>query len=109
MDEELLEFLAYVEHSTDAVANTAKSMLVKEIHKKVTYLKQDKSMEVQYMTLLERDKEKFEEGKEEGREEGIKEGVYKVARSLLDILDDNTIADKTGLSYDEVKRLREQL
>lgn len=113
VDEELLEFLAYVEHSTDAVANTAKSMLVKEIHKKVTYLKQDKSMEVQYMTLLERDKEKFEEGKEEGREEGreegIKEGVYKVARSLLDVLDDNTIADKTGLSYDEVKRLREQL
>lgn len=44
--------------------------------------------------------------KEEGIKEGIKEGIYKVAKALLDILDDETIAVKTGLSKEEVQQLR---
>ena len=46
------------------------------------------------MTLLERDREKIEEG------------LKKAAVGLLDILDDETIALKTGLSVEEVKVLR---
>ena len=46
-------------------------------------------------------------GRKEGRKEGLKEGVKKVALNLLDILDDNAIAEKTGLSLEEVLRLRE--
>ena len=44
-------------------------------------------MEVEYMTLLERDREKFQEGREEGREEAKKEA----AKALLDLLDDERL------------------
>lgn len=36
-----------------------KSELVKEIHEKVNLVKKDKTMKVEYMTLLERDREKI--------------------------------------------------
>lgn len=51
-----------------------------------------------------------EEGKEIGREKGVKEGEKKkaieIAKSLLDILDIETIALKTGLSVDEINKLK---
>ena len=48
-----------------------------------------------------------EEGREIGQEEGrMKEREY-LARNLLDILDDNTIAQKTGVSETQVKLLRQ--
>ncbi|WP_317049919.1 Rpn family recombination-promoting nuclease/putative transposase [Clostridium neonatale] len=65
LDMEILEFLNYVEDSTDAVAANAKSELVKHIHERVNAVKKDKNMEVEFMTLLERDREKIEEGKTE--------------------------------------------
>ena len=61
-------------------------------------------MEVEYMTLLERDREKFQEGREEGREEAKKEA----AKALLDLLDDETIASRIGLPLEEVKALRKE-
>ena len=44
--------------------------------------------------------------KKEGREEGIKEGKLEIARQLLDVLDLETIAQKTGLSIEEIKKLK---
>ena len=100
VDEEMLEFLKYIEESTDEVASASKSELVKEINEKVKHLKEDKSMEVEYMTLLERDREKFEEGREEAKKEA--------AKALLDLLDDETIASRIGLALEEVKALRKE-
>ena len=64
----------------------------------------------------------MKKGKEEGRKEGLKEGIKAglkegrkeglieaktdVAINLLDILDDEIISGKTGLSLDKIKRLR---
>ncbi len=48
------------------------------------------------------------EGLEEGLGKGLERGVKKVAASLLDILDDETISLKTGLSVEEVRRLRNE-
>lgn len=45
---------------------------------------------------------------ETAREEGIKKGINKVAIALLDVLDDKTIAIKTGLSQEQVMQLRKQ-
>ena len=75
VDAELKEFLSYVENSSDDFAEQATSPLVKEIHKKVTEIKNNKEMEVEYMTLMQRDREKYEEGREEGLEEGLKKGL----------------------------------
>jgi len=73
LSEELLEFLAYVEDSTDDKVKYAKGNLVKSIHKRVQEVKNDISVEVEFMTLLERDREKIEEG----REEAIKQLILK--------------------------------
>ncbi|WP_329604002.1 Rpn family recombination-promoting nuclease/putative transposase [Clostridium hydrogenum] len=47
-----------------------------------------------------------EEGMKEGIKRGIKEGKIDIARNLLDVLDDETIALKTGFSIEEIKKLR---
>ncbi|WP_300181290.1 Rpn family recombination-promoting nuclease/putative transposase [uncultured Aliivibrio sp.] len=52
----------------------------------------------------------FDDGKELGKAEGIElgkaEGILEVARNLLDVLDNHTIALKTGLSVEEIQKLR---
>ena len=110
VDEEMIEFLKYIEESTDAVAKASRSLLVKEINEKIKYLKEDKSMEVEYMTLLERDREKvkegIEQGIEQGRQEGKEEAKKEAAKALLDLLDDETIASRIGMPIEEVKALR---
>ena len=49
-------------------------------------------------------------GIEEGIQQGIQQGIYQrnieLAINLLDILDDETISQKTGLSVEEVRKLR---
>lgn len=44
----------------------------------------------------------------EGREEGIREKSIEIARQLINVLDDATIAQTTGLSIEEIQRLREE-
>lgn len=51
VDDEIKDFLAYVENSTDACAQQTSSQLAKAIHKRVTEIKLDKDMELQYMNL----------------------------------------------------------
>jgi len=50
--------------------------------------------------------EGLKEGRKEGKTEGLIEGRTDVAINLLDILADEVISEKTGLSLDKVKRLR---
>ena len=109
VDEEMIEFLQYVEQSTDEVAQNAKSDLVKAINQKVNHVKHDKAMEVQYMTLLERDRLNFEEGVEEGIEKGKVEATEQSAKALMDILDDETISKKLKLPIERVKELRREV
>ncbi len=74
VDEDMQEFLSYVENTTDAFAKQALSPLIQEIHRRVKEVKESKEMEVEYMTLLQRDRENIELGREEGREEGLELG-----------------------------------
>lgn len=50
--------------------------------------------------------EKAQEKAEEKAKEKIQEEKVKLAKNLLDILDDKTISDKTGLDIDFIKSLR---
>lgn len=104
VDDEMKEFVAYIENSSDVCANQSNSQLVKELNKKVKAIKENQSMEVEYMTLLERDKQKFQAGKIEGKIEGKVE----FAKSLLDLLDDQTIAERSQLPLEMIKSLREE-
>ena len=67
LSDELIGFLEYVEHSDDKIAEKAKGTLVKHIHRSVIEVKSNPNVEVEFMTLLERDREKLEEGREEER------------------------------------------
>ena len=48
-----------------------------------------------------------EEGRKEGKEEGRKEEKLEMAQKLLDVLDIETIAIKTGLSIEQIKKLKQ--
>jgi flagellar biosynthesis/type III secretory pathway protein FliH len=48
----------------------------------------------------------IQEGIQKGKAEATKETKIAIAKSLLDILDDKTIAKKTTLSVKEVEKLR---
>ena len=48
----------------------------------------------------------IKQGIEKGIEEGLKKGKIEVAKNLLDVLDNETISIKTGLTLDEVEELR---
>jgi predicted transposase/invertase (TIGR01784 family) len=53
-----------------------------------------------------------EEGREQGREEGLalgmREKALEIARQLLNVLDNQTISETTGLSVEDIQNLREE-
>ena len=51
----------------------------------------------------------IEEGKEEGIKAGEKKKAIEIAKGLLDILSIEIIAQKTGLTVDEVKALKDEV
>ena len=106
LDEELLEFLKYVECSNEDTVKNSKGNLVKHIHERVEEVKNDESMEVEFMTLLERDREKIEEGREEGREEGIllTKKVFRLSTEGYTI---SEIAKECNISENNVKKILE--
>ena len=57
-------------------------------------------------SLLYAKQEGKKEGKLEGKKEGKLEAKLEIARQLLDVLDVETIAQKTGLSLAEIEALR---
>ena len=50
----------------------------------------------------------FEEEKQEAVREAEKEEAKRIAKSLLDVLSLELIAEKTGLDIEEVEKLKEQ-
>lgn len=76
--EELIQFLRYVENSTEDVAENSPDGLVNRIHARVQSLKSSRELEANYMY--------FEELLQEREEQGRREGLNGMAESLLDIL-----------------------
>ena len=79
-----------------------------QLHDRVNRIKQDKRLEVEYMTLLEIKERELQKGIKIGIEQGIEQREIEIAKNLLDILDDETIALKTGLDIEEVRRIRDE-
>ena len=70
VSQELVEFLHYVEHTTDEAAEHAGSERIRRIHNRVRKVRNSEEVGVKYMQAWE---EKYYE-KEEARKEGLKEG-----------------------------------
>ncbi|HJC56905.1 MAG TPA: hypothetical protein H9700_05995 [Candidatus Eisenbergiella intestinipullorum] len=103
MDAEMKELLSYVEDTTDRFAAQAKSPLIRQIHQKVNEVKQNPKMEVEYMTLMQRDRENIELGREEGRQEGVKIAL-EIIRLHLDGKTEQEIALLLHLRTDDVRQ-----
>ena len=101
VDEDMQEFLSYVENTTDAFAKQALSPLIQEIHRRVKEVKESKEMEVEYMTLLQRDRENIELGREEGREEGAKNAT-KIIKLYNKGMDSTNISSSLQLDLEYV-------
>ena len=71
MARELVEFLHYLENTTDEAAAGADSERIKRIHKRVCEVRHSEEVGGKYMQACE---EKYYE-KQEAREEGIKLGI----------------------------------
>lgn len=79
---ELVEFLHYLEHTTDSAAGRTNSEYIKRIHNRVCKVKSNEEVGIKYMQAWEEryyDREEareegFKIGLEEGREKGLKEG-----------------------------------
>lgn len=91
-----MNVLQYIENTDE---KNAINSALRNIQHGVTRIKNDGEVGVRYM--------KYWEIKENARQEGHKAGVLEVAKNLLDILDPATIAQKTGLSEEEILTLAE--
>ena len=102
LSDELIGFLEYVEHSDDKIAEKDKGTLVKNIHRRVIEVKSNPNVEVEFMTLLERDREKLEEGREEGKKE---ERINLAKEMLKDKEPIEKIMKYTKLSKEEIFKI----
>lgn len=110
-DKERMVLKHWIENTIEEdLANTAKNILdanKEEVERMVAnnafLLKEMKE---------EAKKQGLQEGLKEGLQEGLQEGkrgkATEIAKNLLDVLDDETIAAKTGLSVELVKELRKE-
>jgi predicted transposase/invertase (TIGR01784 family) len=88
--------------------NIAKKLREKEREDKMPFIL-DREIDPLYQEGVEKGLERgIEKGIEKGKAEGIRKRNIEIAKSLLDVLDDETIAKKTTLSIEEVKKLRDK-
>ena len=70
------------------------------------YEMRSKILKDKISALNEAERKGVEQGIKQGIEQGIKQGKIEVAENLLDVLDNETISMKTGLTIEEVQSLR---
>uniref|UniRef100_UPI0025D8B709 Rpn family recombination-promoting nuclease/putative transposase n=1 Tax=uncultured Clostridium sp. TaxID=59620 RepID=UPI0025D8B709 len=72
------------------------------------YEMRSKILKDKVSALNEAERKGIEQGIKQGMEEGKRQRTIELAKNLLDVLDNETISLKTGLSIDEVEKLRRQ-
>ena len=102
VSQELIDFLVYVENSTDEVAEASESERLKRIHRRVCKVKASEEVGVKYMQAWE---EKYYE-----REEGIEEGERRMLKMQIEkkLAKGNTIeeiADMLEQSVETIEKL----
>lgn len=96
---ELVRFLKYIEDAAPA-EDECPDELIDQIENRITSLKRERGMEVNYMLFSEM----LDEERMEGREEGREEGEDRIARLNLLLLADNRYEDLKRASQDKAYR-----
>jgi len=99
---------------TEQIENNFKAKGLAEAKKKLDYMKVDEQEQKRYEQFKEELHDKastwegtYVIGKIEGIKEGEKVKAIEIAKNLLDVLEIETIALKTGLSIEEIKKLKQ--
>lgn len=103
VNKDIKDFLRYIENTTAEFAASVNNELIKYIQKKVEEVKKSKEMEVEYMTLFQRDRENRELGREEGREEGRAEST-KIIKLYNKGMDKHKISSLLNLTIETVQK-----
>ncbi len=97
------------------VSNSSTSEVMDRVGKQLNLLKMDKSERKTYERFIENQviyDTQIETAEAKGLQQGIQQGELKkaleIATAFLDILDNETIALKTGVSLEEIQKLREK-
>jgi predicted transposase/invertase (TIGR01784 family) len=106
VSQELVEFLHYVENSTDEVAVQSGSERIRRIHERVCKVRVNEEAGVRYMQAWEEKYYEREEAREEGREEKLWEQVQKKLAKGKTV---EEIADALEESVEEIERLIREL
>lgn len=83
MPSELVEFLHYIEHSTDAEADAAKSERIRKIHERACKVRLSEEVGVKYMQAWEERYYDCEEARKDGYEDGKAEGRRNLLPELI--------------------------
>ncbi|OOB76979.1 MAG: hypothetical protein BEN19_03115 [Epulopiscium sp. Nuni2H_MBin003] len=110
-DKELLEWLSFIKapNSTKVKRMSTINSKIDEAMNILKELSTDKEVREHYFNrriALEEEANAIHKAKISGIQQGKQEVQEQIAISLLDILDDAIISEKTGLSIDRVKKLR---
>lgn len=82
--QEFLDFMDYINESTEQVAARTQSKRIKLIHRNVEQIRESEKLGVKYMQLWEEKVYERLEGREEGREEGrVQGGNYKLISQVV--------------------------
>lgn len=103
---ELVEFLHYLENTTNQVAEHSTSDRIKRIHQRVQKVKSNEEIGVKYMQAWEEKYYEREEGREEGRAEGSKfKLLEQIIKKLRKDKTPKTIADELEEDEDTIQHL----
>ena len=103
---ELIEFLHYIENTTDEVAQQSKSKKIRHIHERVCEVKRSEEIGVKYMQAWEEKYYEQQEAREEGIKLGIEEGIQTGERRKLREL--AIKKQQKGKSIEEIAEILEE-
>lgn len=101
--ETLVNFLGYVEHSTESYVEEHNDATLNRLHEKVSKLKKDRRLEGRYMTV----EELLKDREQQGMEQGMERGLDRMGRLCHLMKDDNRLEE--FLEAAEKPELRERL
>ena len=93
VSKELVDFLHYVENTTDAEAARTDSKRIRRIHERVRKVRSSEEIGVKYMRAWEEKIYERQEAREEAREEGREEGRDEINRLNAWLIEDGRTDD----------------
>ena len=102
VDRALIDFLHYVEKSSEENVPEDCDERLKHLHKKIHQIKMSEEIGVSYMKMEERDRLI----RAEGRAEGKREMIFAFLKAGAEI---RVIKEASGLSEEEIEKLRKEM